>query len=125
MAFIGPPVSVRTDECMILPCWFKSNSTNTSMISSGVPVCKSPTTFPIELMPPIPSYVETGYPYHVHQYDMNIETSIKGIEKQRVDNHRERQPETEKYMYDGIGGINSMGYHIDEHGMGNLFLRKY
>jgi hypothetical protein len=33
---------------------------------------------------------------------MNIETSIKGIEKQRVDNHRERQPETEKYMYDGI-----------------------
>ena len=53
--------------------------------------------------------VETGYPYHVHQYDMNIETSIKGIEKQRVDNHRERQPETEKYMYDGIGGINSMG----------------
>jgi hypothetical protein len=45
----------------------------------------------------------------IGQYDMNIETSIKGIEKQRVDNHRERQPETEKYMYDGIGGINSMG----------------
>lgn len=53
--------------------------------------------------------VETGYPYHFHQYDMNIAASIKGIEKQRVDNHRERQQETENYMYDGIGGINSMG----------------